>query len=250
MYTCTEVNGAIGILGLNRPRTNSLNFEFLNEIYHNLSKLDEQESIKSIILRSELDFGFSSGLDLSSFYTNQRVNSMAENIYQAVRIVYKINKKILLSDKLYIAVLKGPVIGSAASIAFSCDLRIACKSTWFWLPDVQFGGVMAEGGIEVLNKLVGKSRAAMLLYTNERINLDKAQEWGLIYKTEAVSKIDESAFLIAERQSKYSSNSISMTKRILNRNMLKSFDDKELRKILFSEDTRQRMIRHFEKNKL
>lgn len=205
-----------------------------------------QEDVKVVVLTSRLSFGFSSGLDLGSFMNQPTM--FAGKIHDAVYQSFRIVKSIVQSPKIFIAALSGPVIGSAASIVFSCDFRIATPGTWFWLPDTQYGGLLADGGIELLTKLVGCSRTFMLALTNNRINLDEADKWGLIYKIVERRELDEASFAIAKRLCAFSSKILSLHKRIINEGVLNNFRQGQLEEILASEDTYKRVQSYMRNN--
>jgi len=248
MYIDVKIQEDICFLWLNKPGTNSLSQELLDELYDVICWASKQNTVKVIVLTSKLPFGFSSGLDLGSFMDDQQT-VFAEKIYNAVYKSFQITKIIIQSHKIFIAALSGPVIGSAASIAFSCDFRFAARGTWFWLPDVQYGGLLVDGGIEILKRLVGNSRSYMLGLTNDRINLDEADKWGLIYKVAERQKLEEAAFSFAKKLCGFSFNTLSSHKKIINEGLLNDFREEQLREILSSEDTYKKFLSHMRNKK-
>jgi len=243
MYIDVKIQEDICFLWLNKPGTNSLSQELLDELHDTICWVSEQNTVKVVILTSKLPFGFSSGLDLGSFiYEQQTV--FADKVYNAVLKSFQITKIITQSPKIFIAALSGPVIGSAASIAFSCDFRFAARGTWFWLPDVQYGGLLVDGGIEILKRLVGNSRSFMLGLTNGRVNLEEADKWGLIYKVAELRKLEEAVFSFAKKLCGFSFNTLSSHKKIINEGLLSDFREEQLREILSSEDTYQKFLSH------
>ena len=247
MYIDTDIRDDVCFIYLNRPDTNSLNQKLMDELYDKVCWVSAHQDIRVVILTSKLSFGFSSGLDLGSFMDDRQA-VFAKKVYNAVCKSFQIVKSILQSPKIFIAALAGPVIGSAASIAFGCDFRIASPETWFWQPDTQYGGLLADGGIELLTKLTGNSRTAMLAMTNDRINLDAADKWGLIYKTVERNKLDETAFAIAKRLCSYSFQTLSSHKKIINEGLLNNFREDQLKEILASEDTYKKLQSYMRNN--
>ena len=240
MYIDTDFREDVCYIYLTRQKTNSLNQELLDGLYDKVCCASEHQDVRVVILASKLPFGFSSGLDLGSFMDEQQ-SIFAEKVYNVVYKSFQIVKSILQSPKIFIAALAGSVIGSAASIAFSCDFRIAAPGTWFWLPDAQYGGLLADGGIELLTRLTGNSRAYMLGLTNDRINLDEAERWGLIYKTVERRKLNETAFTTAKRLCGYSFQTLSSHKKIINEGLLNDFREAQLKEILSSKDSYQKL---------
>ncbi|WP_313558770.1 enoyl-CoA hydratase/isomerase family protein [Ruminiclostridium cellobioparum] len=241
MYVDKEIKDSIGYIWLNRPRTNSLSHTLLEELLEAVTAFDAEDEITAVVLSSRLPFGFSGGLDLGSFYVSGEHELTGSNVYKAVYLTFQINRKIVSSDKILIAVLSGPVIGSAASIAFSCDIRIADSGAWFWLPDPQYGGLLADGGLEMLTRHIGNSRACTLALTNDRINADRAFSMGLLYRLFNRENLQQEAVKLAKRISEYSKNTLSLSKKIINKNVLESFEDKMLKQVLVSEDMIKRL---------
>lgn len=235
MYINLFREQGVCILSLNRPGTNSLHQDLLDELYAAVTEISRDEAVKVVILTSNLPFGFSSGLDLGSFQGTHA--AFAENIYKAVYKAFQIVQSITASPKIYIAALAGPAIGSGASIALACDLRIAAVGTWFWLPDPQYGGLLGDGGLERLAQITGTGRAAILALTNERINLDTADKWGLIYKTAPREKLMETARTAAARLCGLSGKTLGYHKKILNQTMPLRFPGEALQKVLHSPET-------------
>ncbi len=238
MYINLSREQGICILSLNRPGTNSLQQDLLDELYAAITGISHDEAVKAVILTSSLPFGFSSGLDLGSFQGTHA--AFAKNVYRAVYKTFQIVQSITACPKIYIAALAGPVIGSGSSIALACDLRIAAVGTWFWLPDPQYGGLLGDGGLVRLAQITGIGRAAMLALTNERINLDTADKWGLIYKTAPREILMETALTAAARLCGLSPKTLEHHKKILNQTMQLHFPGKALRKLLHSPETSRR----------
>jgi len=236
MYIDTKMHHNVCLFYLNKTGTNSLGQELLNELHNKVCWASEHDIVKVVVLTSKLPFGFSSGLDLGSFMDDRQA-VFAEKVYSAVYTSFQILRVITQSPKIFIVALSGPVIGSAASIAFSCDFRIATPETWFWMPDTQYGGLLADGGIELLTKLIGTSRTSMIALTNDRINLDVADKWGLIYKTVNCRELNETAASFAARLCSYSFQTLSSHKKIINEGLLHDFREGHLKEILASEDS-------------
>ncbi len=240
MYIDIKIQDNICSIYMNKPGTNSLDQKLLDELYKKVQWAIEQKNIKIVIIMSKLSFGFSSGLDLGSFMDNQQT-VFTDNVHNAVFTSFQIVELILHSPKIFIAALSGPVIGSAMSIALSCDFRIASKNTWFWLPDVQYGGLLADGGIDILTKTVGSSKAFMITLTNDRFNINEAYNMGLIYKITEFQKFEETSFLFAKKLCGLSFNTLIKHKEIINKGLLSNFQEKQLLEILNSKDTFQRL---------
>jgi enoyl-CoA hydratase/carnithine racemase len=142
---------------------------------------------------------------------------------------------ILRSRKIYLAALAGPVIGSAISIALSCDLRIATDDMWFWSPDPQYGGILADGGIELTHVLAGASPAAILHLTNDRVDVQKAYAWGLLYKIVSKDNLTTEVTVAAQRLSRLSPYSLAQSKQLMNKDINLTLPDQLLNPLFGNE---------------
>jgi 2-(1,2-epoxy-1,2-dihydrophenyl)acetyl-CoA isomerase len=94
-----------------------------------------------------------------------------------------------------VCAVNGPAAGIGCSIALAGDLVIAARSAYFLKAFVNVG-LIADGGASwTLPRLIGKARAAEMMMLGEKIEAEKAADWGLIYKWV------EDADLLAEARS-------------------------------------------------
>ena len=193
---------------------------------------------RCVLLESDKKFIFSSGLDLRCILAGKRGK---QNLVRAVWMVYRINKLIINSDKIFIAMLNGGVIGSAVSIAMACDFRIASERAWFWLPDPQHGGLLADGGIELLQKSVGVSNTKKLCMTNVRINSQEAYDMGLLYQITVSEDLRNATEIFIKNIITKSYTTLKNTKAILNKRVLKHFQLLKLIKIIYSKELEGRL---------
>lgn len=231
--------GTIVVLELAKPPLNALSPCFLMELYKEL-KLAEKDTQKTgIILRSKYAGCFSSGLDLGKL-PKSKYKRRCE-ILLLVYMVYKIVRFITCSKKIYIASLTGAVIGSAVSLAMACDFCFAAPDVWFWLPDPFYGGVLADGGIELIKKNTGIADARRLCLTNQRISVREAREMGMVFdiieKSDLSSRVQSFAFKL----SAYSHRTLQETKGILNRDIGISFPLLRLLRVIWSGEMEERM---------
>jgi enoyl-CoA hydratase len=79
-----------------------------------------------------------------------------------------------------IAAIEGACAGGGLEVALACDLRVAGETAFFSLPEARVGMMPDVGGTVRLSRLIGRSRAAELILTNERIDARTAHHFGLI----------------------------------------------------------------------
>src|SRR5262249_2336508 len=77
----------------------------------------------------------------------------------------------------------GVAAGAAANLALACDLGRAARPASFVQAFAKIGLTPDCGGTWFLPRLVGPARARGLALTAEPLPADKAEAWGLIWKT-------------------------------------------------------------------
>ena len=78
--------------------------------------------------------------------------------------------------------LDGYVIGGGLELALACDIRIASKKTQFAFPEPSLGIIPGYGGSQRLGRVIGFGAAKYYCMTEERIDVQRAYELGLVGK--------------------------------------------------------------------
>src|SRR5258706_2310378 len=79
-----------------------------------------------------------------------------------------------------IAAIEGYCLGGGLELALACDYRLASGEAQFGFPEITFH-VLATGGATVrLPRMIGFSRAREMLVFGNRIDSQKALDWGLV----------------------------------------------------------------------
>lgn len=231
------VEQGIGRISMESPPTNSMNAEFLDRLSDAVRYADACDGIHAVMISSETHAGFSSGLDLGGVFSENDREQTAQNIVRLVHRVYEIIRRIVYSEKIYVTAVAGAAIGCGASLAVCGDICFADTSAWLWYPDVQYGGLLADGGAEILKNAAGSARARQMLLTNDRISSAEARDFGLFYRVVEEKRLLDAAFAFCRRISGYSGRTLAETKRICNSGALGGFQRDRLFSVARSEDT-------------
>ena len=134
--------------------------------------LPSQQRTLAVIFHSDDKRFFCAGADLERV-SNPRAED-ALNL-QSQRVFELISKAPWVS----IAVVEGAAVAGGFEWALACDARIVGKAARFWLPETALGLIPAAGGCTRLTELVGASRAKRVVLFHERIDANRALEWGV-----------------------------------------------------------------------
>lgn len=104
-----------------------------------------------------------------------------------------------------IAAVSGYALGGGCELALGCDLIVADDGAVFGLPEVSVGVIPGGGGTQTLVRRVGMNRAADLIFTARRIDVDEADRFGMVDRRVAGnSTAREAALELAQQIAKNS----------------------------------------------
>ena len=135
-------------LVLSRPPLNVVFYPQREEMAKSFLKLDQNQDVRVIVLRSDGD-NFSSGGNIAGFLEEspEDLTKLAEN----VMIPEKLRKPV-------IAAIKGYCFGVGFEFALACDFRVVTHDAQLSLPEMKIGMIPGSGGSARLAKMIGISR--------------------------------------------------------------------------------------------
>jgi 2-(1,2-epoxy-1,2-dihydrophenyl)acetyl-CoA isomerase len=169
------------VIMLNRPQR----LNAFTEAMHQALKraLDEAEGDPDCraLLITGAGRGFCAGQDL-----NDRLSKAGETpvLGGALETYYNpLVRKLRALPFPVVAAVNGVAAGAGANIALACDIVLAATSASFVQAFAKIGLVPDSGGTWFLPRLIGPARARALALTGEPLPAEKAEAWGLIWKT-------------------------------------------------------------------
>ena len=177
---------------LNRPdKLNALNLKMLEEIEQTMKTLDDDESVKVIVLLGE-GKAFCAGADVSAFETMTGVEALkySRKIQSTFETIEKITKPV-------IAAIHGYALGGGLELAMACDLRIATENALLGQPEINLGIIPGAGATQKLSRLVGIGKAKELIFLGDMISSGEAERIGLVNKVVLNNELELEARKIA-----------------------------------------------------
>jgi enoyl-CoA hydratase len=174
-----ETENGIGLLTINRPdKLNALNIETISELSDCLNKLDTDPEVKVLILTGSGEKAFVAGADISEFAHFDLENGKKLSSDGQIKLFDRVENM----TKPVIAAVNGFALGGGLELAMSAHIRIASENAKLGLPEVSLGVIPGYGGTQRLPQLVGKGRAAEMIFTAQMITAADAEKWGLVNK--------------------------------------------------------------------
>ena len=207
-----ETQDNIAEIKLNRPKLlNSFNYEMADEFLDTLKKCDKNKKIRTIIITG-IGRGFCAGQDLeeATRKNGPPIDAIIDHTYNPII------KMITSIEKPIICYVNGIAAGAGANLAISCDITFAASSAKFIQSFINIGLVPDSGGTYNLPRLIGKQKAAGLMFSGEKLSSAEAEKIGMIYK----SVEDENGYQVtldfAKKISEKPTKSIGLIKNLIN----------------------------------
>jgi len=119
---------------------------------------------------------FSHGADVSLFSDPSAIDSITEKLEKSRDLLRTIERLPILT----VAAINGGCFGGGLEIALSCQFRIASPKAFLGLTEIMHGVVPGMGGMERLQKLLGRQKALKMCMNGEMLTAQQALECGLI----------------------------------------------------------------------
>ena len=210
-----EKQDAIAIVTINRPtKLNALNKATIQELHDGFKSLNEDQSVKAIIVTGSGDKAFVAGADISEF-AHFSVEEGGKLAAQGQELLFDFVQN--LSTPV-IAAVNGFALGGGLEFAMSCHFRVASDNAKMGLPEVTLGVIPGYGGTQRLAQLVGKGRAMEMIMTAGMIDAETAKNYGLVNHVVPQAELLDFTKGIATKITKNSSVAIAKAIEAINAN--------------------------------
>jgi len=171
-----EIKDGLGVVTINRPSVlNALDRAVLEELRTVLRGLAQTESVHAVILTGAGEKAFVAGADIGEMLALTPME-----MKEFSRLGQDVTSLLQTMPKPTIAAINGYALGGGCELALACDIRIASEEAQLGLPEVSLGIFPGFGGTQRLPRLVGRGKAAELIFTGERIDANEALRIGLV----------------------------------------------------------------------
>ncbi|WGH74536.1 enoyl-CoA hydratase-related protein [Tenacibaculum tangerinum] len=210
-----EQTNGLATITINRPKKlNALNKATIEELHNAFKALEEDTTIKVIIITGSGEKAFVAGADISEFaHFSVEEGGLLAKKGQEILFDFVEN----LSTPV-IAAVNGFALGGGLELAMACHFRVASDNAKMGLPEVSLGVIPGYGGTQRLPQLVGKGKAMELIMTAGMISADEAKEAGLVNHVTSQEELMPLAEKIASKIMRNSSVAISAAIKAVNAN--------------------------------
>lgn len=169
-------DGVVAEIVLDRPDArNALSTAMARELGDATGALAVDAAVRAVVLSSGNEPAFCVGADLKERNAFSDADLMAQRLHYRAAFGGVLNLPVPT-----VAAIAGYALGGGFELALSCDLIVADESAVVGLPEVTVGVIPGGGGTQLVARRIGASRAADLIFTGRRLDIDEADRLGLI----------------------------------------------------------------------
>lgn len=171
---------------------NALSSAMWNELRGFAKRVVHDHSVRVILLAGD-ETVFSSGADVREFAAlrapgaTRAYDDLVESALRALEAV----------PQPTVACIAGPCVGAGASLACSCDLRIAADDAYFMVPAARLGLGYDPRGIARFVRVFGDSAVRGLLLGGQRLDAGAAHSLGAVHRVVKPGRVLEEGRSVA-----------------------------------------------------
>lgn len=207
-----QKNKSIAMITLNRPDAeNRINIEVADALRDIRHQINQDETVKVIIITGQGNKTFSSGVDSEAFV---RFEDKTKRIK-----LFSVASTMGSFKRPVIAAINGDAFGQGLELALSCDLRICSKSAQFAMPHLADNEMPWDGGTQRLSRLVGRGKAIEMILLGETMDAVEAHRIGLVHQVVPPAKLLKVVADMARQMAEMSPISLAYAKEAIQKGM-------------------------------
>ena len=205
----TERIEKIAVLTMNRPeKLNALSYELACELDEELTKLENDDDVRAVILTGAGPRAYSAGGDIM-----QMVKSTPEEMAARTEVRREANWHLATFTKPIIGAINGLAYGAGAQLTTMLDIRIGCEHAEIQFLAAKYGRANSTWSLPLV---VGMPKAKELLYTGRPVKAEEAERIGLLNQVVPCAKLREASIAMAKQISENDPRMVQGIKRLLN----------------------------------
>ncbi len=205
----------VATIELARPdKRNAVNAQMYVELGEAAERAASDPGIRAVLLSGQ-GSSFSAGMDITLL--GQLAGTRGARFRSFVRTAQRPFLLLAQMEKPTIAAVHGHAIGAGFQLSLACDLRIAAEGARFAMLEVRFGLVPDLGGPQRLARLVGPSRAKELIWTGRGVEVEEAEQIGLVNRVVDAENLAKEAEIYVREITSSPPLPVSLSKALVNR---------------------------------
>jgi len=202
----------VAIIRLNRPaQLNPIDWDTVRALDAHIDTIDGDASVRCVLVTGN-GRAFSAGGDLKS-YTKLQRDAVA--FPQFVSDIHRVFGRLRTLRVPVVALVNGVTAAGGLELILNCDFTLVATSARIGDGHLNFGQMGGGGVLTLLPRVIGKSRAAELIFSGDFLGADKAVEWGLASRVVADDQLLAEGMAFARRVAEKSPLAVANAKHVM-----------------------------------
>ncbi|KZM23174.1 catalytic [Ascochyta rabiei] len=218
----TKNEGSVVVLELNRPKKrNALSQDLIDELVKTLSRLDQDATVRAVVLTGSEEGPFCAGADLSELASISTAEAFRTEWLK------DLNDALDRFRKPVIAAVRGFAFGGGFELALLCDMIFASADARFGFPEITLGTIPGMGGTQRLTKTIGKQKALELVLTGLPVTANEMERRGVVNRVMSADEdVLQESLLIAQIIAARSAPALRLAKHAVKAGLRSTVDDR------------------------
>lgn len=178
-----EVDDAVATLTLNLPaKLNPIAKPLQEDLRDALARAAEDRTVRAVVITGA-GKAFCVGADLSAMREPASGKTLGDDTAEWMQSLSNpLITTIRAMPVPVVSAVNGPAAGAGVGLALAADVVVAARSAYFYLPFLPKLGIVPDLGCTwFVPRLVGPARAMGLALLDEKLDAERAAQWGLIW---------------------------------------------------------------------
>lgn len=198
----TKDMGAVRIATINNPPRGYMNAETATELCDILIAAESDPNINALVFTGGIEDVFIRHYDVSEIFAvakGFRAGDIKPGSDRSASPVYRLFDHMIVTPLATIAAINGTCMGGGFEFALTCDIRIAATGDYqIGLPETRLGIIPGVGGLQLLSRVIGLSRAREMVMRGRVVGPTEALHLGLVHELADGAAIDTALAVAAE----------------------------------------------------
>ena len=213
----TKDMGAVRVATINNPPRGYMNAETATELCDILEAAESDANINALVFTGGVDDVFIRHYDVSEIVAvaeGFRGGNIRPGGDRSASPVYRLFDHMIVTPLATIAAINGTCMGGGLEFALTCDIRIASTGDYqIGLPETRLGIIPGVGGLQLLSRAIGLSRAREMVMRGRAVGPEEALALGMVHElTNGV--VMDAALQVAQELADRPSTAIASVKRM------------------------------------
>ncbi len=182
-------DGPIGtIVFSNVEKYNAMTADMWRALPVRIGELEDDASIRAIVLVGDGDKAFVSGADVSQFGAERTDPAAQQRYHEVVEAAYIAPTR---ATKPVIAQIRGICMGGGLGLAAACDIRICADDARFRMPAGRLGLGYSQTGVHRFVALLGVQNTCDIFFSARIFDAAEALRMGFVSRVVPAAQLDD-----------------------------------------------------------